>query len=157
MTTFDLLFGLQLSMKILKITDNLSRTLQKQSMSAAEGQSVAELTVKILKSMRTDANFNAFFGLCNCFRECTNTNLPKLPRKRKAPRQFEIGTEEGSHSATVEDHYHQSYFEALDLAIAGISYRFNQPGYAIYNNLESLLVSAANSEPLNDQFNKVVH
>ena len=47
MTTFDLLFGLQLSIKILKITDNfLSRTLQKQSMSAAEGQSVAELTVK---------------------------------------------------------------------------------------------------------------
>ena len=46
MNTFDLLFGLQLSMKILKITDKLSRTLQKQSMSAAEGQSVAELTFK---------------------------------------------------------------------------------------------------------------
>ena len=82
MTTFDLLFGLQLSMKILKITDNLSRTLQKQSMSAAEGQSVAELTVKTLKSMRTDENFSAFFALCNCFREHTNTNLPVLPRKK---------------------------------------------------------------------------
>ena len=81
-TTFDLLFGLQLSMKILKITDNLSRTLQKQSMSAAEGQSVAELTVKTLKSMRTDENFSAFFALCNCFREHTNTNLPVLPRKK---------------------------------------------------------------------------
>ena len=79
MTTFDLLFGLQLSMKILKITDNLSRTLQKQSMSAAEGQSVAELTVKTLKSMRTDANFNAFFTLCNCFREHGNVNLLVFP------------------------------------------------------------------------------
>ena len=29
-------------------------------MSAAEGQSVTELTVKTLKSMCTDANFNAF-------------------------------------------------------------------------------------------------
>jgi len=67
MTTFDLLFGLQLSMKILKITDNLDTTLQKQSMSAAEGQSMADLMVKTLKSMHTDANFNAFFGLCNCF------------------------------------------------------------------------------------------
>ena len=83
MIIFDLLFGLQLSMKILKITDNLSRTLQKKSMSAAE---VAELTVKTLKSMCTDANFNTFFSLCNCFREHTNTNLPILPRKRKAPR-----------------------------------------------------------------------
>ena len=156
MTTFDLLFGLQLSMKILKITDNLSRTLQKQSMSAAEGQSVAELTVKTLKSMRTDANFNAFFTLCNCFREHSNVNLPVLPRKRKAPRRYEIGTEDGSHSATVEDHYRQAYYEVLDLAIAGISDRFNQPGYNIYSNLESLLVSAANSQTFNDQFTEVV-
>ena len=156
MTTFDLLFGLQLSMKILKITDNLSRTLQKKSMSAAEGQSVAELTIKTLKSMRTDANFNAFFSLCNCFREHTNINLPILPQKRKAPRRYETGTGEGSHSATVEDHYRQAYFEVLDLVITGISDRFNQPGYIIYNNLESLLVSAANGEPFNDQFNEVV-
>ena len=117
MTTFDLLFGLQLSIKILKITDNLSRTLQKQSMSAAEGQSMADLMVKMLKPMRTDANFNASFGLCNCFCEFTNTNLPILLRKRKGPRRFEIESEEGSHSATDEDHYHQAYFEVLDLAI----------------------------------------
>ena len=45
MTTLDLLFGL---LKIFKITDSLSRTLQKQSISAAEGQSVAELTVNTL-------------------------------------------------------------------------------------------------------------
>ena len=125
-------------------------------MSAAEGQSVAELTVKTLKSMRTDANFNAFFTLCNCFREHSNVNLPVLPRKRKAPRRYEIGTEDGSHSATVEDHYRQAYYEVLDLAIAGISDRFNQPGYNIYSNLESLLVSAANSQTFNDQFTEVV-
>jgi len=38
----------------------------------------------------------------------------------------------------------------LDLAIAGILDQFNQLGYAIYNNLESLLVSAANSESFNE-------
>lgn len=156
MATFDLLFGLQLSMKILKITDNLSKTLQKQSLSAAEGQSVAELIVKTLKSMRTDENFTAFFDLYNCFRERTNTNLPILQWKRKAPRPFEIGTGEGSHSATFEDHYCQVYFEVLDLAIAGISNRFNQPGYIIYNSLESLLVSASNNESFNKQLTEVV-
>ena len=155
-TQMTMLFGLQLSMKILKITDNLSRTLQKQSMSAAEGQSVDELTVKTLKSMRTGDNFKAFFDLVNCFRERTNSDLPRLPRKRRAPRRFEIGTGEGSHSATVEDHYRQTYFEVLDLAIAGILDRFNQPGYAVYYNLESLLVSAANNEPFNEQFHEVV-
>ena len=139
MTTFDLLFGLQLSMKFLKITDNLSRTLQKQSMSAAEGQAVAELTVKTLKSRHTDGNFNAFFSLCNYFCKHYNINLPTLPWKRKAPKRYEIGTEEGSHSTTVEDQYHQAYFEVLDLAIASISDRFNQPGYSIYSNLKIYL------------------
>ena len=87
-----------------------------------------------------------------------NTLIPtsQYYHGRKAPRRFEIGTEEGSHSATVEDHYRRAYFEVLDLAIAGISYRFNQLGYAIYNNLEGLLVSAANSEPFNEQLTEVV-
>ena len=52
-------------------------------MSAAEGQSVAELTVKTLKSMCTDANFSAFFTLCSCFHERSNVNLPVLPQKEK--------------------------------------------------------------------------
>ena len=54
MSHYKLLFGLHLSKKMLKITDNLSHTLQKPSMSAAEGQSVAQLTVKTETSMRSD-------------------------------------------------------------------------------------------------------
>ena len=92
-------------MKILKITDNLSRTLQKQSMSAAEGHSLAECTVKTLVSMRTTEFFDGFFRLVNVFCASRDTNPPVLPRKRRAPARFEIGTGEGSHSATVEDHY----------------------------------------------------
>ena len=57
MLSFNTLFGLQLSKKILNITDNLSRTLQKQKMSSAEGQAIAELTVRTLKVMRTDTSF----------------------------------------------------------------------------------------------------
>ena len=63
MLHYNTLFGLQLSKKILKMTDNLSRTLQKQTMSAAEGQAVAELTVCTLKAMRTEASFDLFFDL----------------------------------------------------------------------------------------------
>lgn len=105
MLSFNTLFGLQLSKKILNITDNLSRTLQKQKMSSAEGQAIAELTVRTLKAMRTDTSFTLFFNLVDRFRELTGTNLPVLPRKRKAPQRFEVGSSEGSHSATVEDHY----------------------------------------------------
>ena len=53
MATFDVLCGMQLAMRILKITNNLSRTFTEQSMSAAEGHSLAECMVKTLVSMRT--------------------------------------------------------------------------------------------------------
>ena len=53
MLHYNTLFGLQLCNKILKITDNLSCTLQ-EAMSAAEQQTVPELTVRTLKGMRTE-------------------------------------------------------------------------------------------------------
>ena len=152
MDTFNLLFGLHLSMKILKITDNLSRNLQTRSMSAPEGQSVAELSVKTLQLMRNDESFDAFFRLVNCFREQTGTSSPKLPRKRKVPSRFEVGEgKESYNDSSIEDHYRRLYFEVLDLAVTGISQRFNQPGYSIYKNLENLLVYAANRKPFDEQ------
>ena len=39
------------------------------------------------------------------FCESTNVNFPIPPWKRKAHERYEIGTEEDSHSATVEDYY----------------------------------------------------
>ena len=73
--------------------------------------------------MRTTEFLNGFFRLVIVFCASTDTNPPVLPRKRRAPARFEIGTGEGSHSATVEDHYRQAYFEVLDLAIASITDR----------------------------------
>ena len=51
------MFGLKLCERILLITDNLSMTLQKESMSAAEAQEIAKLTVDTLKGMRNDDAF----------------------------------------------------------------------------------------------------
>ena len=45
-TILNLLFGLHLSERILKDTDNLSKTLQKESLSASEAQLIANHTVK---------------------------------------------------------------------------------------------------------------
>ena len=71
--------------RILSITENLSKTLQTPSLSAAEAQGLAELTVKTLVSMRTDEAFELFFNLVEGIREATGTTEPPLPRKRKAP------------------------------------------------------------------------
>ena len=42
-------------------SDNLSKTLQHKSMSAAEGQHIAQLTLSVLKSLRDQEKFQLFF------------------------------------------------------------------------------------------------
>jgi len=87
--------------------------------------------------------------------ESTATNLPKLPRKRKAPSCFREGTGKGYHSPTVEEHYRLQYYEAIDSTIAIIEKRFDQPGYVMYYNLEGLLIKSAKQQEFSEEF-KVV-
>ena len=53
MHRFDFLFGVSLGNLLLRHTDNLSKSLQKKSLSAAEGQRLARLTLDVLKSKIT--------------------------------------------------------------------------------------------------------
>ena len=155
MHQFSLLFGLKLCERILKITDNLSKILQKKSLSAAEAQHVTELTVTTLKKMRTENGFGLFFKLVITVQESTATNPPTLPRKRKAPQRFEVGTGEGYHSSTVEESYMQHYYEALDSAVSTIKNRFDQPGYFMCCNLENLLIKVACQQDFNVELQNV--
>ena len=50
MSQYNLLFEMQLYERVVKITDNLSRTLQKQFQSALESQALSKLTVKTLEN-----------------------------------------------------------------------------------------------------------
>ena len=52
MTSFQFFFGLLLGKLLLRHTDNLSCTLQKDHTSAAEGQLIASLTTTALLKMR---------------------------------------------------------------------------------------------------------
>ena len=105
----------------------------------------------MLKSMRSDEAFKLFFARVEVDRESTGTSEATLPRKIKAPSRFEIGTGTGHQDEAVEDLYRRHYFEALDLAIAGTEDRFNQPGYAMYRNLEEVIVYAANQKEYGQQ------
>ena len=48
------------------------------------------------------------------------------------------------------------YFEAIDLAINSIQYRFDQPGYTIYRNLEASLLNATNQKDYSIELSEVV-
>ena len=103
MMKFPFLFGLLLCDRILNITDNMSKTLQSQSMSAVEAQHIAELTVKTLQGMRTDAVYKTFLD----FATKTSTDLgvaePVLPGPRKVCRQLDDGTSQCYQSSSVQD------------------------------------------------------
>ena len=156
MSLYNMLFGLKLCERILCITDNLSKTLQTQSLSASEAQQLARLTSDTLKGMRTDQAFELFFQMVEHLRNQTETAEPSLPRRRKAPKRYEVGEAEGYHSPTVEDHYRRYYFEAIDLVTHAIDERFDQPGYAIYRNLEEVLIKAANNDDYTAELQEVI-
>ena len=47
--------------------------------------------------------FDLSYRHVDCLCQCTDTEEPSLPRKRKAPRQFEVGEGEDYHSPTLEE------------------------------------------------------
>ena len=77
------------------------------------------------------------FYLVESLRTSAVIEQPSLPQKRKVPRRIDDGNGGGFFSETVEEHYRLQYFEAVDLAVASIKDRFDQP---VYHNLEELLL-----------------
>ena len=63
MRSLDFFFGVSLGELLLKHSDNLSKTLQSSSMSAVEGQEIADITVHTLQSIRSDEKFLLFWKL----------------------------------------------------------------------------------------------
>ncbi len=79
MYTFDFLYGVFLGEMIMRHTDNLSKTLQHKSLSAAEGQHLAKLTLEVLQSLRDDVHFTAFFGRVVQEQRRFSVSDPSLP------------------------------------------------------------------------------
>ena len=156
MTEFRFVFGLKVSEVILKMTDNLSRTLQKSSLSAAEAQDLASLSVATLQGMRTGEASTVFYASVESLQQKLGVIDAVLPRKRKAPKRYSDGSE-GFHSEIPQDMYLFAHFEARDLAIATIKDRFDQPGYAMHHNLEDLLPKATRGLDYSNECSLCVH
>ena len=62
MHTYDFFFGISLWNLLLHHTDNLSKTLQQKSLSAAEGQRRAKLTLYVLQSLHDEDQFKNFYA-----------------------------------------------------------------------------------------------
>ena len=60
METFDFYFGVQLGNLVLRHSDNLSKTIQKTTLSAGDCQSLASLSIKTMHKLRSDDSFYLF-------------------------------------------------------------------------------------------------
>ena len=91
MKCFKFLFCLVLTEMILRHTDKLSKTLQALKLSGVEDHEIAMLTVKTLKGLRTDGNFNLFWQKIEKMMNELEVDEPQLARRRKTPKRFEQG------------------------------------------------------------------
>ena len=68
---------------------------------------------------------------------------PTLPRRSKVPGRYDIGMSFGHFPASIENHCRPIYYEAIDTLVQYITKRFDQPGFKVYSNLETLLLKGA--------------
>ena len=122
------------------ISDNLSKTLQKESMSALSSLHLAELTVQTYQKMWSDEEVELFFKTVS--RKALGypfNNQAVLPHTTKRSNyksldnyfQFEGYSNNANtyHPTTPGEYFRQQYFENLDLIISPIKDCFNQPPF----------------------------
>lgn len=159
MQKFSFYFGLSLGYRLYSITDNLSKTLQCEKMSSVSAQRIVRLTVETLEGMRNEEHFKLFFEtVVKKAKKHSSIEEPRLPRKRKRPDYSVLQYMEGYgpaaaayHPQTVDDHYRPLFFEAVDMIVASIKDRFDQPSYKTFAALETMLLNVISDQPFDDE------
>ena len=133
MGDFHFFHGLNLTHTVYSLTDNLSKTLQKEKLSAVEGKSVAMKIVQTFKSMRNEQSADLFFEKVS--KKSSSFDFiqkPILPRKRRNPNyktmndyfradgRLEDKTTEAYYPATAKQHYRGLHYEVLDAILNAI-------------------------------------
>ena len=155
MKTFSFLFGLCLGQRLYSHTDNLSKALQNENMSAVSGHRLALLTEETLENMRNETSFKLFFDLVvKKAADIPKIDDPALPRKRNRPNYSLLSyvdgykSTEAHHSTTVEEHYSELYYDAIDNIKQAIMTRFNQPSFKVFSIMEQLLLKGIGEDDI---------
>ena len=144
MESFDTYFGLKLAYAVFSATEQFSVNLQSRNITVQEAIRGAQLLVSHLKSLRTEAQFDAFYDQA-LMQSTTLTEEPQLPHYRKLPKKLDEC--DCPHRYTSpKDKYRHDYFEMLELATGEIERRFEQPDFVQIKEIESLLLKAANGK-----------
>ena len=148
MKTFNFLFGTVLCEVLLRHTDNLSKALQKKTISAAEGQGIAKMVIATLCTLRTEESFSLFWKKVEVVARSNTVDEPQLPRRRRLPTRYDDGLASHEFHDSPMHYYRQLYYEAIDTMVSCLKDRFEQPGYQTYSNLEQILIKACQGKEL---------
>ena len=153
MKTFDFLFGFILAERMLKHTDNLSKTMQTSSMSAVEAHTISQTFITIFNKIRNDLFFDQFWAFVEIAWYSLHISEHTLPMQQKRPRCYEDGDAEAYHPAV---HYQQIYYQAINSIISTIIDSFNLANYGMYVKLEHILLLAATNNNYSTKLKEVV-
>ena len=148
MKTFNFLFGTVLCEVLLRHTDNLSKALQKKTISAAEGQGIAKMVIATLCTLQTEESFLLFWKKVEVVARSNTVDEPQLPRRRRLPTRYDDGLASHEFHDSPMHYYRQLYYEAIDTMVSCLKDRFEQPGYQTYSNLEQILIKACQGKEL---------
>ena len=105
LTTF---FGILL--RVLRRSDNVSKTLQSLSLSATDSHACAKLTLSTLHRIQNHDSINLFWAIVLQHQSRLDVLPPKLPKKGRAAARFSEGAEP-FHRTTTEAAYHQEFLQ----------------------------------------------
>ena len=148
METFNFLFGTVLCEMLLCHTDNLSKALQKKTISAAEGQGVAQMVIATICTLRTEESFSLFWKKVEGIAKSVTVAEPQLPRRHRLPTRYEDGMASYEFHDFPMLYYRQLYYEAT---VSCLKDHFEQPGYQIYSNLKQTLIKACRGKEFKEE------
>lgn len=133
---------------VFSAAEQLSINLQAKDITLQEPSLGTVLLVSHLRTLRMESHFDAFYEQI-LVQSSSLTEEPKLPRYRKMPKRLDEGGSPHRYSSH-KDKYRHDYFEMFELASSEIERRFEQSDMSKIVELETLLVSAANSTMANE-------
>ena len=146
MTTFDCFYGVTILQLVLRDSDNLSKTLQKSSLTSCQRKEIADLTLQTINSLRSKQA------------EVLEVTQPSLPRKRKRPAKLLHENEASLYDGVsdLKSFYRRIYFDAVDKVSNCIKTRFSEPGYRTIRKIEQLILNVINGLEYQNQLEDVL-
>jgi hypothetical protein len=139
MRKFEFFFAVNVLHLIIDVFERLSASIQTPEMTMDVALATADMAITKLNALRNDEGYENFWISLEKKRDNAAVDEPKLPRKRKAPRRIEEGSQPVFH-ATPKDFFRPIFLETIDLSVMSLTERLNTDGVKLTQKVENLLI-----------------